>query len=94
MSVVIAREILGVRATSTEQEIRAAYNNLMRRVHPDVGGSEFFSKQLNAARTMLIRDRAAAASGRRNDRKTKRSLPAPYRILTWFIIVIAIFTSI
>jgi hypothetical protein len=47
-------EILGIKAGATEQEIRAAYNRLMKRVHPDVGGSEFFSKQLNAARDVLL----------------------------------------
>jgi hypothetical protein len=49
-----ALEILGIKAGATEQEIRAAYNRLMKRVHPDVGGSEFFSKQLNAARDVLL----------------------------------------
>jgi hypothetical protein len=28
---------------------------LMQRVHPDVGGSNFFAKQLNAARDVLLR---------------------------------------
>jgi len=55
MSVAQAREILGVDAGAPEQEIRAAYNRLMKRVHPDVGGSEYFSKQLNAARDVLLR---------------------------------------
>lgn len=54
MSASQAREILGVKAGATEQEIRAAYTRLMKRLHPDVGGSEYFSKQLNAARDVLL----------------------------------------
>jgi DNA invertase Pin-like site-specific DNA recombinase len=42
LSAAQALEILGINAEATEQEIRAAYNRLMKRVHPDVGGSEFF----------------------------------------------------
>jgi DnaJ-domain-containing protein 1 len=49
-----ALEILGLNAGATKQEIRAAYNRLMKRVHPDVGGSSFFAKQLNEARDLLL----------------------------------------
>jgi TPR repeat protein len=59
MSAEQAREILGISAGATEQDIRAAYNRLMRRVHPDVGGSAYFTKQLNAARDVLLRQRRA-----------------------------------
>jgi curved DNA-binding protein CbpA len=48
-----ALEILGLNAGATKQEICAAYNRLMKRVHPDVGGSNFFAKQLNEARETL-----------------------------------------
>lgn len=54
MSTAQADEILGLKPGATTQEMRVAYNRLMKRVHPDVGGSEFFSKQLNAARDMLL----------------------------------------
>ena len=57
MSVAQALEILGLNAGATEQEIRSAYNRLMKRVHPDVGGSDFFAKQLNDARDVLIGQR-------------------------------------
>jgi hypothetical protein len=50
-----ALEILELKPGASEQEIRAAYNRLMQRVHPDVGGSNFFAKQLNAARDVLLR---------------------------------------
>jgi DnaJ domain len=44
-----ALEILELKAGATEQDIRAAYNRLMQKVHPDTGGSTFFAKQLNLA---------------------------------------------
>jgi hypothetical protein len=34
-------------AAQAEQEIRAAYIHLMKRVHPDFGESNFFATQLN-----------------------------------------------
>ena len=54
LSVDQALEILGLKAGATEQQIQAAYNRLMKRVHPDVGGSNFFAKQLNEARDLLL----------------------------------------
>jgi len=54
MSTAQALEILGIKAGATEQEIRASYNRLMKRLHPDVGGSEYFTKQLNEARDVLL----------------------------------------
>jgi uncharacterized membrane protein HdeD (DUF308 family) len=54
MSAGQALEILGLKAGATEQEIRAAYNRLMKRVHPDSGGTNFFAKQLNDARDALL----------------------------------------
>jgi curved DNA-binding protein CbpA len=59
MSAAEALEILGIKAGATEQDIRATYNRLMKRVHPDVGGSAYFSKQLNAARDLLLRQLGA-----------------------------------
>ena len=50
-----ALEILELKAGATEKEIRAAYNRLMQRVHPDLGGSNYFAKQLNGARDLLLR---------------------------------------
>jgi len=55
MTVDQALEILGLGARATEEEIRAAHKRLMQRVHPDVGGSNFLAKQLNAARDVLLK---------------------------------------
>jgi hypothetical protein len=54
-----AREILEVGPNATRAEIMAAYKRLMAKVHPDRGGSNFFAKQLNAARAVLLGDEAA-----------------------------------
>jgi len=49
-----AREILGVAADATDDDIRAAYKRLMLKVHPDAGGTNYFARQLNEARTVLL----------------------------------------
>jgi hypothetical protein len=49
-----ALEILELKAGATEKDIRTAYNRLMLRVHPDMGGTNFFARQLNAARDVLL----------------------------------------
>jgi len=49
-----ARDILGVERNASPAEIRAAYLRLMNKVHPDHGGSSYFSKELNAARDLLL----------------------------------------
>ena len=54
MTVEEAREILEVKAGATTEEIKAAYHNLMSKVHPDHGGSNYFAKELNAARAVLM----------------------------------------
>jgi len=49
-----ALEIMELSDGANEQDIRSAYNRLMQKVHPDLGGSNFFAKQLNAAREVLL----------------------------------------
>lgn len=49
-----ARQILGVEAGAGKAEIQAAYSRLMRRAHPDVGGTQGLAAQLNAARDRLL----------------------------------------
>jgi len=49
-----ARDILGVERNATAGEIRAAYLKLIQKVHPDHGGSSYFSKELNAAKDLLL----------------------------------------
>jgi DnaJ-class molecular chaperone len=49
-----ARKILEVGADASPADIRAAYLRLMQKVHPDHGGSTYFSKELNAAKAVLL----------------------------------------
>ena len=51
-----ARQILEVGEKATRQEIMASYNRLMKKVHPDLGGSNYFAAQLNAAKDFLLGD--------------------------------------
>ena len=50
-----AREILGVSKNAKEEEIETAYKNLMKKIHPDSGGSDWMTKKLNAARDKLLK---------------------------------------
>jgi hypothetical protein len=50
-----ARSILGVGPDASEAEIRDAYGRLIRRAHPDAGGTAGLAAQLNAARDRLLR---------------------------------------
>lgn len=50
-----AREILGVAANATREEVQAAYGRLIRAVHPDAGGTSGLAARLNAARDRLLK---------------------------------------
>jgi hypothetical protein len=49
-----ALQVLGLSASATEAEIRAAYHNLIRKLHPDHGGSDYLAAKVNQARDILI----------------------------------------
>lgn len=55
MNVARARSILGVGERAGPAEIEAAYRRLIRRAHPDKGGSTGLAAELNAARDLLKR---------------------------------------
>ena len=55
MSATEARALLGVDESAGAAEIEEAYRRLMRRAHPDLGGSTGLAAQLNAARAVLVR---------------------------------------
>jgi DnaJ homolog subfamily C member 19 len=55
MTDVQAREILGVTAEASSEEIQAAYKRLMHKLHPDKGGSAYLTSQLNNARERLLK---------------------------------------
>lgn len=58
MSAPEAREVLGVGAQASREEIEEAYRRLMRINHPDQGGSEYFAKKLNEAREVLLKGKS------------------------------------
>lgn len=57
MSPADAASILGVSESASAEEVQAAYLRLMRRAHPDSGGTSGLAAQLNAARETLLKKR-------------------------------------
>jgi len=52
-----ARAILGVGAKADADAIRAAHRRKVADAHPDRGGSEALTREVNAARDLLLRGR-------------------------------------
>ena len=49
-----AYQILGLNEGATKKEILESYQNLMKKNHPDLGGSDWITKKLNEARDILL----------------------------------------
>ncbi len=52
-----AYHILGLKPGASENEIRDAYHRLIKRVHPDRGGTAALAAQINEAKDRLLGDR-------------------------------------
>ncbi|MEO9169135.1 MAG: hypothetical protein ABI230_12100 [Aestuariivirga sp.] len=50
-----ALAVLGLSASASADEIRAAHKKLLRAIHPDAGGSTYLSAKINAARDLLLK---------------------------------------
>nr|WP_321456704.1 DnaJ domain-containing protein [uncultured Cohaesibacter sp.] len=49
-----AYQVLGLAAGASEAEVVDAHRRLMKRVHPDHGGSTFLASKINAAKSVLL----------------------------------------
>lgn len=49
-----AYDVLGLKPGATKEEIQKAYINLIKKNHPDQGGSDFLSAQINDAYDVLM----------------------------------------
>jgi DnaJ-domain-containing protein 1 len=54
MTIKEAYEVLGLSGGAKEDEIKAAYLRLMKKVHPDQAGSDWLAQKINAAKDLLI----------------------------------------
>jgi DnaJ homolog subfamily C member 19 len=62
-----ALDVLGLREEATKDEIVRAYRELIKRVHPDRGGSAHLAAEVNRARDVLLAENEGGAKPDRRD---------------------------
>lgn len=60
LSLTQAMAVFGIKAGYTRQEVSNHHKKLVSRLHPDIGGSDFLTGQLNAARDILVKELSKA----------------------------------
>ena len=58
MSRAEAYAVLGLEPGASDQDVRAAWRELMKRNHPDQGGSTYLAAKINQAKTLLTGERS------------------------------------
>lgn len=61
LTVTQAMAVFGIKAGYTRQDVSDHHKKLVSRLHPDIGGSDFLTGQLNAARDILIKELSKTA---------------------------------
>jgi hypothetical protein len=56
MTIEEARDILGVSEKANKNEIKKAFNEQMKKNHPDVGGSKYLAQKIITAKKTLLDD--------------------------------------
>ncbi|MFC7050864.1 hypothetical protein [Emcibacter nanhaiensis] len=51
-----ALEVLGLKGHPTVTEIKEAHHKLIRKIHPDQGGSDYLAMKINDARDVLLNE--------------------------------------